>query len=114
MVQGSTVAVVGHYKQLKAVRRVVIDCMENIHPIYHIKELMIKKELMKDEKLKGQNWDRFLPNFKKRITNLKKKKVAIKKRERKTFPDLPVQSKQDILIETGEYFLTQQEKDRKR
>ena len=37
LVQGNTVSVMGPYKGLKEVRRIVLDCMRNIHPIYRIK-----------------------------------------------------------------------------
>ncbi len=37
MVQGNTVSVLGPFKGLKQVRRIVEDTMKNIHPIYNIK-----------------------------------------------------------------------------
>jgi len=79
LVQGNTVSVMGPFKALKEVRRIVLDCMKNIHPIYRIKELMIRRELAKDPKLANESWDRFLPQFRKRhLTSAEK---SAKKRE---------------------------------
>ena len=110
MVQGNTVSVMGSYKGLKECRRIITDCMNNIHPIYHIKTLMIKRELMKDEKLKYENWDRFLPKFKKQ--NQKSKKAVIKKKDRSLAPE-QTPRKIDLMIESGEYFLSQKDKKKK-
>lgn len=115
LVQGNTVSAMGPFKGLKEVRRVVEDCMANIHPIYHIKELMIKRELAKDPDLKNENWDRFLPHFKRR--NLNKRKVPFKVADKSQKPYTPFpppqeQSKVDKQIESGEYFLTKQAKER--
>jgi ribosomal RNA assembly protein len=107
LIQGSTVAAMGSFKGLKQVRRIVEDCMNNIHPVYNIKALMIKRELAKDPVLKNENWDRFLPKFKK--SNPKKKKSKKPKEPKKPytpFPPLPALSKVDKQLESGEYFLT--------
>lgn len=37
LVQGNTVSVMGYFKDIKVVRRIVEDTMKNIHPVYHIK-----------------------------------------------------------------------------
>merc|ERR1719262_1910553 len=109
LVQGQTVSIMGSVKGIKQVRRIVEDCFQNIHPIYHIKELMIRRELEKDPELKDENWDRFLPHFKKRNVQRKKAKVK-KKKTREVFPPQQQPRKEDLLMESGEYFLNEQER----
>ncbi|CAI2366338.1 unnamed protein product [Moneuplotes crassus] len=109
LVQGSTVACMGYFKDLKQVRRIILDTMHNIHPIYNIKELMIKRELASNPELKNENWDRFLPKFKKQ--NAKRKKLKIKKKEFSPFPPEQQLRKEDYEMFSGEYFLTPQQKE---
>eukprot|EP01017_Pseudomicrothorax_dubius_P042934 TRINITY_DN7076_c0_g1_i1.p1 TRINITY_DN7076_c0_g1~~TRINITY_DN7076_c0_g1_i1.p1 ORF type:complete len:375 (+),score=105.15 TRINITY_DN7076_c0_g1_i1:127-1251(+) len=112
MVQGSTVSAIGEYRNLKVLRRVIEDTMRNIHPIYNIKELMIKRELAKDPNMQNENWDRFLPHFKKINSKRRKPKVKAedKKKEKSLFPPPQLPRKEDLLMESGEYFMTEAEK----
>ncbi|KAI0773829.1 ribosomal RNA assembly protein mis3 [Fomes fomentarius] len=136
LVQGNTVSVMGPYKGLKEVRRIVLDCMKNIHPIYRIKELMIKRELAKDPQLANESWDRFLPKFRKRHlktsekTTRKNERVQeknearkaaglppleqVKEKEKKVYTPFPPPQqprKVDLQLESGEYFLKAHEKE---
>ena len=81
--------------------------MRNIHPIYNIKELMIKRELKKRPELVDEDWHRFLPNFKKRNVNRKKPKID-KKKEYTPFPPEQLPRKEDYAQWSGEAFLTQE------
>lgn len=115
LVQGNTVAALGPYKGLQQVRDIVIDTMENVHPIYNIKALMIKKELMKDPKLANEDWSRFLPKFKnKNISKRKQPKVKKQKKEYTPFPPAQPESKIDKQLASGEYFLNKEQKQQRK
>mmetsp|Transcript_13522 Transcript_13522/g.29394 ORF Transcript_13522/g.29394 Transcript_13522/m.29394 type:complete len:448 (-) Transcript_13522:150-1493(-) len=134
LVQGNTVSVMGSHKGIKKVRTVVLECMKNIHPVYNIKRLMIMRELEKDPKLKEENWERFLPSFKKKNVQRRKpqqlveekKKAAMtsaasegaageggkaaakgKKKSYTPFPPAQLPSKIDMQLDSGEYFLSE-------
>ena len=116
MVQGNTVSTMGPYKSLKEVRRVVIDTMNNVHPIYHVKELMIKRELAQDPEMVNESWDRYLPHFKKQTLSKRKKPYKITDKSQKTYTPFPPErekSKVDLQIESGEYFLGKQARERR-
>ncbi|KAL0436127.1 UNVERIFIED_CONTAM: KRR1 small subunit processome component [Sesamum radiatum] len=114
LVQGNTVAAMGSFKGLKQVRKVVEDCILNkMHPVYNIKILMMKRELAKDPALANENWDRFLPKFKKK--NVKQRKVKTKEKKPYTpFPPPQQPSKIDMQLESGEYFLSDKKKQAKK
>ncbi|KAF6174611.1 hypothetical protein GIB67_006263 [Kingdonia uniflora] len=114
LIQGNTVAAMGSFKGLKQVRRIVEDGIQNkVYPIYHIQELMIKRELEKVPELKNESWDRFLPKFKKK--NVKQKKVTSKEKKPYTpFPPPQEPRKIDLQIESGEHFLNAEKKNAKK
>ncbi|XP_048330090.2 KRR1 small subunit processome component homolog [Ziziphus jujuba] len=113
LVQGNTVAAMGSFKGLKQVRKIVEDCILNImHPVLHIKILMLKKELANNPSLKDENWERFLPKFKKK--NVQRRKFSKEKKPYTPFPPPQPPSKVDIELETGEYFLSEKIKSAKK
>ncbi|KAM0325525.1 hypothetical protein ACHAQA_007512 [Verticillium albo-atrum] len=115
LVHGNTVSAMGPYKGLKEVRRIAIQTMDNIHPIYAIKQLMIKRELAKDPELANESWDRFLPDFGKKTLSQRRVPHKVSDKSKKVytpFPPAPEKSKVDKQIESGEYFLGKEAKAR--
>lgn len=85
--------------------------MKNVHPIYNIKALMIKRELAKNPALKDEDWERFLPKYKsKTLSKRKKPKVVRKKKDYTPFPPAQPESKIDKQLASGEYFMNERER----
>jgi len=128
LVQGNTVSIMGDatFQGIKQARRIVVDCMNNIHPVYNIKRLMIQKELAKDPALKEEDWSRFLPSFKKKNVQTKRpknnnpmdsnstNKEKSKKKAYTPFPPAQTPRKVDLQLDTGEYFIGEQKRKTKR
>lgn len=77
---------------------------------------MIKRELRADPALATENWDRFLPHFKKRTLAKRKKPLKVVDKSRKVYTPFPPpreKSKVDLQIESGEYFLGRQANERR-
>lgn len=67
---------------------------------------------MKNPDMKNENWERFMPHFKKQ--NIKRKKVKQEKKKKKEYTPFPPEQlprKEDIQMMTGEYFLSEKAKD---
>uniref|UniRef100_A0A8C5M9D7 KRR1 small subunit processome component n=1 Tax=Leptobrachium leishanense TaxID=445787 RepID=A0A8C5M9D7_9ANUR len=96
MVQGNTVSAIGPFNGLK-------------------EALMIKRELAKDPELRNKSWDRFLPQFKHK--NVSKRKVPKNKNVKKAYTPFPPpqpESQTDKELASGEYFLKESQKRRKK
>ena len=131
LVQGTTVSAMGSFKGLKQVRRIVEDCMQNVHPIYNIKEMMTSRAagILSCRKIGS-----VFSQIKAHVANPMKKsrrkegdeaaakakaKANAKKKDKKKkytpFPPAQQPSKVDLQLESGEYFLSEeQRKERKR
>ncbi|CCW61549.1 unnamed protein product [Phytomonas sp. EM1] len=124
LVQGKTVTAMGPVKGTQMVRKIVEDCMNNIHPIYGLKQLLIKRELGKREDMKHEDWSRFIPVYKKTLPNKEKLKAVrkIKKerlkeaqkkasgKEKSIFPPAPPKRLEDIAMESGKAFLLKRQR----
>lgn len=76
---------------------------------------MIQRELAKDPKLKNENWERFLPNFaSKNISKRKQPKNKKVKKPYTPFPPPQPESKVDKMLASGEYFLKDEQRNKKK
>jgi ribosomal RNA assembly protein len=110
LIAGKTACIVGDYKGINDAKNVIVSCFENIHPVFEIKKLMIKRKLEKDN-VDGE-WDRFMPKIEKTHSNKKTKS----RQSGGGMPENIRDRKEDIQMKTGEYYTNSKnlEKDKAR
>ncbi len=71
---------------------------------------------MKNPDLRNENWDRFLPHFKKICQKKKAKRKEFKKEKKEytPFPPEPQPRKIDLMLDSGEYFANKQDLEKKK
>merc|ERR1711874_156005 len=114
LVQGGTVAAIGPHNGVIQVMSVVKNTvMNNIHPVYLLKRLMIMRQLVQDPNLKNEDWSRFLPKFPKTSNVPRKKPKNIKQKKPYTpFPPEQTERKVDQELAEGKYYIDQENKKR--
>ena len=81
LVQGNTVSCMGNFKNIKFCRKIIEDCMQNIHPYFHVRNLILRKKLIKSFTLKNKTWNSILPLKSNKIDKDKKLKIYTVKRK---------------------------------
>jgi len=97
LIANKTACIVGDHRGLNDAKKVIIRCFENSHPAFELKELIIKKKLLRDGE--EGDWERFLPKIKK--THSKRK---TKSRITGNMPEEIRDRKEDIEMKTGEFY----------
>jgi len=78
-VQGGTVTCIGSYTGINEAKKVILGTITNTHPVFLLKQLMVKKKLGKDEKMVEENWERYIPPISRTHRKAKKTKQAPRK-----------------------------------
>ena len=81
LVQGNTVSCMGNFKNIKFCRKIIEDCMQNIHPYFHVRNLILRKKLIKSFTLKNKTWNSILPLKSNKIDKDKKLEIYTTKRK---------------------------------
>ena len=87
LVQGNTVSCMGNFKNIKLCRKIVEDCMKNIHPYVNIRGLILKKKLFKSLTMKNKSWNTMLPLKSIEINNGRKLKLQLTQKKEKKDQD---------------------------